>query len=754
MKPGFRRTTPLVFACILLCAASNAEPPATLVSMDTLRGGLDTHLIIGNGDLMAFVAEEEGDLIIGTSKNDVWDIRLETDQDLPLVSIEEIEKKALEDDDGTLSPKALSEFVRAHASSNDCYHRNPYPSPRMTARWRVPLTEEIQQAALSPDGVVSVQLAGGGGIRCYVHALQNVIVLESAGNATAEPVLEPILDPELIPAAQTGSNEDCRWLVQKLPDDLDVPGITFAAAAMGKDGRHVLAQASNLESDQPKEEAIDRARRSLAAGPDTLLEQHRDWWRDYWSRSSISLEDRDLENVWYRQVYFMGAAIRAGKASPGLFAPLTSNQPAWHGDYHTNYNIQQTFWSALPTNHTDLFEPYERLIVEYLPRAQWLAREIYGVDGAFYPHVIMYREPPNPEACKAFNNRQYLHIEWGYTLGVTSFTVQNLWWRHLYQPDREYLERVAYPVISETARFYANILEKYCDGNGESRPPTVSPEHWGWVVGLEKNRNCTFDTAMIAFNLKAAAQAASMLDRDQTDARKWRKALEMLPGYPRSSGEDAVIVDVENARPIEYNIPIPSTVVFPGEQLTYFSEPSEKELFAHTIATMRSNGNNDLVINSVARARLSMPDAYEYLRREALARLRPNGTLTLNRNNPPHRFNAFGHYTEMYGAAAAVSELLVQSVGGVIRVFPAWPKDMRASFTGLRAVNGFLVSAEYNADEVVAIRVKSTVGGECLLHSPWPKARLQNRTLIPDTRGVVRFETLPGEVCSLNEEDS
>lgn len=749
MKPSFRSTTPLVLTCTLLCAASNAEPPATLVSLDTLRGGLDTHLIIGNGDLMAFVAEEEGDLVIGTSKNDVWDIRLETDQDLPLVSIEEIEKKALESE-----PEALREFVRAHASSDDSYHRNPYPSPRMTARWRVPLTEEIQQASLSPDGVVTVQLSEGGKIRCYVHALQNVIVLECVDGATAEPVLEPILDPELIPAAQTGREDDCHWLVQKLPDDLDVPGITFAAAATGKDGRHVLAQASNLESDHPKEEAIDRARRSLAAGPNALFEQHRDWWRDYWSRSSISLEDQDLEKLWYRQVYFMGATIRAGKVSPGLFAPLTSNQPAWHGDYHTNYNIQQTFWSALPTNHTELFEPYERLIVEYLPRAQWLSREIYGVRGAFYPHVIMYREPPNPEACKAVNNRQYLHIEWAYTLGVTSFTVQNLWWRYLYQPDREYLERVAYPVVSETARFYANILEKYCDDKGKSRPPTVSPEHWGWVVGLEKNRNCTFDTAMIAFNLEAAAQAATILDCDERDVQRWRKALEMLPDYPRYTGEDTLIVDVENARPIEYNIPIPSTVVFPGEQLTYFSEPGEKELFAHTIATMQSNGNNDMVINSVARARLSMSDAYEYLRREALARLRPNGTLTLNRNEPQHRFNEFGHYTEMYGAAAAVSELLMQSVGGVIRVFPAWPKDMLASFTGLRAVNGFLVSAEYDDGAVVAIQVTSTVGGECVLYSPWPKVRLRKNTLNPDERGVVRFETQPGEVCELSEAPS
>lgn len=757
MQAPTPKTLAYALACGLTCAAWAAEDALDRadIVLGSLAQGLDTHLILGNGDLMAFLEEQDGDLVVGTSKNDVWDVRLETDQDAPLVPISVIEQTALHGADRKPPAEALKELVAKHAGENDCYHRNPYPCPRMTARWKITLPAAIRQARLNlRTATATVELEGGGGLRCIVHALRNVVILEPFGNAQIPtPVLEAILDPGIIPPADTGVDGSQSWLVQKLPDDLDVPGITFAVVGDGTGERCVMAQSVAANGDEAKTAASQLVKEALAEASVNLWAQHRAWWVKYWLQSSVDLADLALEQLWYRQVYFMGAAIRPGAASPGLFAPITSNKPAWHGDYHTNYNIQQTYWSALATNHPDLLEPYVQLIASYLPRARWLAKELYGVDGAFYPHVIMFNEPP-PEVCKAVNRRQYVHIEWAYTLGVTAFTVQNLWWRYLYDPDRQYLADTVYPVLRETARFYANVLNKYRGPDGRSRPPTVSPEHWGWTAGLERNRNCAFDTAMMAFILKAAAEAATILGTDEAEANAWRTAIKLLPPYPCHGTDEPLIVDVEGAPPITYNIPIPATVVFPGEQITWASEEDEKAVFARTIAVMQSNGNNDMVINSIARARLGMPDALEYLKREALARLRPNGTLTLNRNTPDQRFNAFGHYTEMYGAAAAVSELLMQSVDGVIRLFPAWPAGRKAAFEKLRAVGGFFVSAEFDGEKVRVARVRCTAAGECRMVSPWPVAEADGKLLTADGRGIIRFEMKPGQVVELRQKKS
>jgi len=214
------------------------------------------------------------------------------------------------------------------------------------------------------------------------------------------------------------------------------------------------------------------------------------------------------------------------------------------------------------------------------------------------------------------------------------------------------------------------------------------------------------------------------------------------------------VVDVQGAPPINYNIAVPAVPVFPGDVVTWWSPPAEKELFARTIDGLKWNGNNSSIILSVARARLSMPDAAAWVRKTLQDRLRPNGTLGLNVIGS--HFNDFGHYTEQFGASMAVSELLCQSVGDVVRVFPAWPAEQDAAFRDLRAQGGFLVSAEQKGGQVTRLEVTSTVGGTLRLANPWKTIAVRRPTggapvtLEPDGRGVVGIATQPGERLSFS----
>lgn len=76
------------------------------------------------------------------------------------------------------------------------------------------------------------------------------------------------------------------------------------------------------------------------------------------------------------------------------------------------------------------------------------------------------------------------------------------------------------------------------------------------------------------------------------------------------------------------------------------------------------------------------------------------------------------------GFTAAVNEMLMQSWGGKIRVFPAMPEGWKeASFRDLRAEGGFLVSAEMREGEVVRVEVRSEKGGEAEV--VWASGRAQ-----------------------------
>ena len=100
---------------------------------------------------------------------------------------------------------------------------------------------------------------------------------------------------------------------------------------------------------------------------------------------------------------------------------------------------------------------------------------------------------------------------------------------------------------------------------------------------------------------------------------------------------------------------------------------------------------------------------------------------------------------EMIGLAGLVDELLMQSVESKIRVFPCWPADQDARFTGLRAQGGFLVSAEQKDGRVVKLEITSTVGGKLQLVSPWETIRRGGEVLEQGVHGLITLDTQKGE---------
>ncbi len=164
----------------------------------------------------------------------------------------------------------------------------------------------------------------------------------------------------------------------------------------------------------------------------------------------------------------------------------------------------------------------------------------------------------------------------------------------------------------------------------------------------------------------------------------------------------------------------------------------------------RRKGNNSAIMLSVSRARLSMPETPAWVRRELTARLRPNGTLTLNRNEPRFGFNNFGHYTEQFAASMAINELLLQSVADVVRVFPAWSLDKPARFHQLRARGGFLVSAACDKGNVGPVSVESTADDRLRLLSPWPGIEVVGAdggatSLTLNEKGIIELDTQVGQ---------
>jgi len=663
-------------------------------------------LILGNGDLNALLWQCDGALCMRIAKNDVWDARVDTAQDPPILKVDVANQKWT---GGGYPPS----------------WKKPYPIPRCAAMVKITPGMSVRGTkAARLDLRRAVATVGDVSVRALAD--RNVFLIE-----TDQPVSLEEITSSVLRAAEQGETDGVKWLYMKMPGDMDYAGMEYALAIAAK-GRHkAVAVVTSFDTkENVRAAAVRLARETVAAESAALIARHEAEWTRYWSASGVQLDDPDFQLWWYRMVYMLRCFSKPGVVPAGLWAFQPTNAPKWHGDYHHNYNAWQPYWSAFIINHPAQAEPWVDYMNEMLPRFKWLARTSYGCEGAFVG-ISSFAFEPDPAKCRSVNRRQIAFSNVGCTLGMIGMSAQVLWYHHLYEPDRLCLEEKIYPVIREAALFYCSFAEK-CprDATGKAKfGPSFSPEHGTFGVS-----NVPFDIAYARYTLKAAITAAEELGRDRELAARFRKTLDLLPDYPtaRDATEKLVVVDWTGCkfRQIkQHNITVPAVPVFPGEQVTWFSPESEKELFRNTMRQTRHRGCNATVMLSVAKARLSMTEAISDLRNYYKPLAQPNGMFYW----PMH-----GYYlSESVGIAAGISEFLLQSVENIIRVFPAWPKEGDASFTNLRAQGGFLVSAEQKAGKVVKLEITSTVGGKLRLLDPQTGKLIERDTRPNDKLAII-----------------
>ena len=715
----------------------NALDRAAIVQ-DSFPDVADNSLLLGNGDINGLVNVVDGKLIIRLTKNDVGDWRMDTSTDSTLIPWKKIREMG--------SAGKLATGLKQMG-----WHRYPYACPIPCGRVVIDLAAGNKNPGAVLDLRRAVASIGNAGlnetpvadVRCLYQA--NVFLIQ--GGADAKLLSHEV---EYLPRAETGMSGQTQTLYQKLPANVDWPGMSYAVALSTNGKRKAVAIVSSFDAKDPLAEAVAIAEKTVNTKPEKLIADHESDWKLFWSKSGIQLDDEYLTTTWYRNLYFLRTVSRPETAAIGLFAGLISDEKqAWHSGHTLNYNAEQTFWSAFSCNHLELASSYHWLITRYLKNAAWLCRQLFDFDGIYFSHnIITYSS--DHALSRQPGNGVHMGYPWGYSVGVTGMVLQNIWWEYEYGGKNPEFLRTIYPIFRDGAVFYKNFInscERLSDGKVKFGP-SVSPEHFGFSNDLSKNWNDIHALAYARFTIESAIKGAVSLDVDNELVKEFKNALQILPDYPtHGEDENRVAVIVEGVEPSLCNIPVPAIPVFPAEQVTYFSPEEQKSLFIRTINTLQSNGNNDIMILGQARARLSMPGTYEYVVNSFKQRQRPNGTLTLNVLG--HKYNKNGHYTEMFAASAVISELLLQSADDIIRVFPAWPDKKNARFSELRAKGGFLVSSEIKEGRIIYVKITATADQLLRLLDPFNQNAYDSNLQVKKINEVIQCRMLKGQTLNL-----
>ena len=103
-----------------------------------------------------------------------------------------------------------------------------------------------------------------------------------------------------------------------------------------------------------------------------------------------------------------------------------------------------------------------------------------------------------------------------------------------------------------------------------------------------------------------------------------------------------------------------------------------------------------------------------------------------------------------FACAEGIQEMLMQSQGGIIRLFPAVPDSWKeASFSNLRSEGAFLVSASRREGVVDSVSISCEKGGKLRLANSFSGKgfRVLGATVSQEMLGeaVIELETMPGQ---------
>ena len=445
----------------------------------------------------------------------------------------------------------------------------------------------------------------------------------------------------------------------------------------------------------------------------SLKREKKEWWNDMWTRSYVETNDSLLDRHYLSSIYLMASANNLhSPACGGMYGVWNMNDSMnYHGDIHLNYNSQAGFYSVFSANRPELAMPYYDFMDRVLSDGRRRAKE----------EMEKVHPSLKGKSCRGFLfpvsalGIGYFYGEyWQQTMNAP-FNVPLFSWYYEYTGDEAFLRERAYPFIRECGDFYEDYLQKEKVGDTYRYTITTGGHENSWDL------NPPSDLGFVEQTFSLLLRYSELLGVDADRRELWRDILTHLPAYkvimPTKQPNQGKPVYAKNEAGWDW----PSHViqlhpVYPCEVLNLHSDSTVLQLARNTLyyysvsqkgftETMNELGLSAFVMG--ARIGFS-PDL-----------LIENLKVLIQRANRNFLILDGHHCLEKTTIVETINSMMLQSVEGVLHLFPCWLKSP-ASFTRLRAKGAFIVSAKYDGKSITSLQIKSEKGNLCKLKNPWP----------------------------------
>ncbi|MDP0491093.1 MAG: hypothetical protein Q7Q71_08615, partial [Verrucomicrobiota bacterium JB023] len=509
--------------------------------------------------------------------------------------------------------------------------------------------------------------------------------------------------------------------------------VAYYQTEVGGTQRLWLSVQHSYPDSTAEDSAVAAVRAAAAADQEEWVQEHRDWWHGYYPASFVSTGDPYWDAFYWVQQYKLACATR----DKGW---IIDNQGPW---------LQPTAWNAtwwnlnVQLSHTGVYKANRRemgsalshrldinrdnlarnVAEEYRSDSYAIGRTASGWD--LLGHV---GEPGIRSEIGDTNiGRESANLLWA---------LHNVDQEYRYWMDIELRDDVLYPILVRAVNYYRHFLEEERDGYYHL-PSTHSPEY-------ANAEDCSYDLDLLRWGVGRLLELATekgLSPADEPLINVWTDIqTKLVPNHTNATGR---MIGRNRALTGGHRHWSHLLAIYPLRTLTPESA-ADRELIQTSLDHWQSFGSG------IA--------GYAFTSASCISSMLGNGDDALTYLNglksylqPSTMYSEIGlpvMETPLHGATA-IQEMMLQSWGGRLRVFPAvastWPD---AKFQKLRGEGGYLTTASRKDGETEWVFVESEFGGVVevepqLIGAQWSAS--SGVTVTSSGSGVYEIETAPGD---------